>query len=45
MIYFGNQEKDNLLSEMKEFLDSHQPHELLGIVTVAIEQADRHENP
>lgn len=45
MNYFGNWEKDNLLSEMKEFLGSHQPHELLEIVTVAIEQADHHENP
>ena len=30
---------------MKEFLGTHAPHELLEIATVAIEQADHHENP
>ena len=36
MSYFGNDEKDNLLDDMKEFLENHPISELLEVVSVAV---------
>lgn len=35
--YFGNGEKDYLLSEMEDFLEEHPVSELLEIVRAAVE--------
>lgn len=37
MSAFGNNEKDNLYSEMLEFLENHKPSELLDIVQYALQ--------
>ena len=37
MNYYGNNEKDNLLTEIREFLKEHPVSELLEIVAVAVE--------
>ncbi len=38
--WYGNNEKDYLLDEMKEFLNNHSVGELLDIVTTAVEQKE-----
>lgn len=41
MGWFGNNEKDNLLYEMNEFLKEHSISELLQIVEVAVEAKEQ----
>ena len=38
--WYGNNEKDYLLDEIKEFLNNHSIGELLDIVTTAVEQKE-----